>query len=673
MGQLGLVRLLLVSPCAILCAPQLLGQSISDTLENGVDEVVESVLENGTRDVEDSQFAEMLLQLSMTPIDLNSASFSDLLQVPGIDQLLASRIVSYRSEHGFNSVDELSLVEGVDRALLLQTRGFFIVTTNSSRERERKAWSVHYTERTISRLQDQRGFVDGTYVGNTYKIYNRINTNYALDSKFMIEAGGLTEKDPGEKDITDFSSGYLSLSNAEKSLRFIVGDYVVEAGQGLALWRSSGATKGSEVIATVTKNPRGLQPYTSSDENGFLRGGAMQVRWAPVELTLFISRKSVNANLDDQGCISSFDASGLSRTESEKRTKVSSGERLMGINADAWLFKGFRMGARAYTDGFDNEVALSGINGFHGQNTSLESLDFSYASGTVGSFAELAIDHVKSTAAIGGIVLEPVPALDIALVLHSYPQRFVSLHGFGFGGSGSGLQNEKGVYASARLSVFSWLTVSTYFDQFATIGASAMSLLPTNGSEFLNVIQLQTSEQSSFQFQVKQKNQADEESLSDEFTRSNAVIGRKTQTNFRASFEWSPSSVIRWKTRIENVRVGYSRAGNVVTGYMVYQDVRLRPRTRLSIDGRVVVFDTDSYDPRIYEFESELHGTFVNPALSGKGIRMYVLTRYEIGACEFSIKYSSTIKPGMKSLGTGTNEIQGDIDDQLSFQIDVNI
>lgn len=673
MGKLGSKRVLQAFVCGLVFGSHMFSQTIPDTLENDIEEVVESALENGTRDVEDSQFAEKLIQLSETPIDLNVSTASDLQQVPGIDAMLASRIVSFRTEHGFSSVDELLHVEGMDHTLFLQIRGFLVVKKQSISQDAAEGVSVRYTERTIRRLQDQRGFLDGTYSGNPYKIYNRIKGRYILNSEFSLEAGWLSEKDQGEKNIADFSSGFLSVSNTTKSLRCIVGDYVVEAGQGLALWRSTGTTKGSEVISTITKNPRGLQPYASSDENGFLRGAAIQARLGGVVVTGFMSRRAINANLNDQGSISSFDASGLFRTQSELQAKSSSSERVMGVNAEGRLFDGFRMGIRAYTTNFDHLVALSGINGFHGRNASVESIDFSYASSAFGTFAEVAVDRAKSTAVISGIVLEPISALDVALVFHYYPQRFVSLHGFGFGESGSKLQNEKGVYTSARLPLFSWLVVSAYYDQFATVGASTLSLLPTDGNEFLSVVCLQSGENSSFEFQVKQKSQADQEILFDSFSRSTTAVGRRIQANYRASFEWNPSTVVRWRTRMERVRVEYSLAGPAATGFLFYQDMRLRPKTRLSIDGRVVVFDTDSYDSRIYEYESELHGTFVNPALFGKGIRMYVLTRYETGIFEISVKYSTTLKPGMKSLGSGTNEIQGDTDNQLSLQIDVTI
>ncbi len=670
MGPLGLIRRWALAVLGPVFALQAAGQGIPDTIRHDVEEAVESALENSTRDVEDSQYADALMQLSTTLIDLNSASESEFRQIPGIDAMLASRMVTYRSERGFNSVDDLVYVEGMDRSRFLQVRGFFTVKTKSVNQ---DVPSIHYTGRTIRRLQNQSGFLDGSYSGSQYKIYNRIRTRYPVSSNFSVEAGGLTEKDPGEKNIADFFSGYLSLSNSTRSMRCIVGDFVVEAGQGLAFWRSSGTTKGTEVISSVIKNSRGLQPYASSDENGFLRGAGIQIRLGTLDVTAFLSSKSINANVTQDGSISSLDASGLFRTELEQKAKSSSTERIMGMSLETKLFDGFKMGVRGYSTRFNRRVLLSSINGFQGQQASMSSIDFAYTTANIGSFGEAAMDQARSIAAIGGIILRPAPTLDIALIIHSYPQQFVSLHGFGFGESGGGIQNEGGAYTSARLSLFAWLNISAYYDQFATRGASTTSPLPTNGNEFLAVLQLTSGETSSLQFQVKQRNLADDELSVDTFSRSNSVVGRRVQSNYRGSFEWSPSPIIRWKVRLERVDVHYSIFGSPATGLLFYQDVRLKPRTHLSIDGRVAVFDTDSYDSRIYEYESELHGTFVNPALYGKGIRMYVLTRYDLGSFEVSLKYSTTLKPGTRSQGSGTNEIQGDMDNQLSFQIDVDI
>jgi len=426
------------------------------------------------------------------------------------------------------------------------------------------------------------------------------------------------------------------------------------------------------VIANVMKAPQGIQPYRSSDENGFLRGGALQIRWGIANLAAFVSRKSINARVDSDGNLTSFDLSGLSRNVRERQTRAASGESIVGVQGTLRASPEFRMGLRAYSATFDNQLMLHGLSSLQGRQFWLTSADLAYVSETAGSFAEYAVDQAKSTAAIAGMILQPVPRLNVALVAHSYGARFTNLHGFGFGESGN-VQNERGVYASARVSIFERLAFSTYFDQFESIASNTVSLLPTHGNEYLGALQLICSDRSTIQAELKHKNQANAETVLDEFSRSEGVVGIRTQTNYRITFEWNPTTFFEWKSRYERVRVQYSVDGPAANGMLLYQDFRWRLFRQFSVDCRLVSFDTDSYDSRLYEYESELHGTFSNPALFGKGIHTYLLARYETDWFELSAKFSSTVKPGSKWMGTGANEIAGDTDNQISFQIDVGV
>ena len=663
----------LVSTVLVFWTCDSLSQSSPDSTEDRADEVVEATLESATRDLEDSQFAEELMQLETHPIDLNKATASDLQQIPGVDMTLAMRIVSFRERHPFDTVDDLLQVEGVDAPLFLQIRSFLVVRVGIDDDLAMKRASVRFTQRTITRLQNQRGYVDGEYAGNPLKIYNKLIVQSPFLFGLSVETGGLAEKDPGERTLTDFWSGFVSVTNRDRSVKLILGDYAVEAGQGLSLWRSMTSTKGSDVVAGITRSPRGLRPYTSSDENGFLRGGGIEVRWNGIDATVFVSRRRINATVNEQGAIASFDASGLFRTQTEIQKKSIASEEISGMNVDFRVTEGLRSGIRGYTAKFDRLVDGAGASGFRGRNAAVGSVDFSYGSQHVASFGEVAVDHLKSVACIGGVVLKPVQSLDVALVLRSYPIGFVSLHGYGFGESGGHPENEKGVYASVRVVPFSWLAVSTYFDQFATLGASQISLLPVHGSEFFALLQIEPDRKTTVLCQMGQKDKAVREYFVDPFLRQNPVVGKRMQNSYRVTFEWRPSPVVRWKTRIERVDVRYTVAGGPGKGILLYQDLRIRPAKGLTVDGRVVVFDTDSYDSRVYEFESELRGTFANPALYGKGVRMYVLGRYRWTLVEFSAKYSTTLRPAMRALGSGGNEIAGDLDNQISVQLEVRV
>ena len=54
-------------------------------------------------------------------LDINTASKSQLMELPGIGEIMADRIIAYRAEHGdFSSIDGLLEVEGIGEKKLQQ-------------------------------------------------------------------------------------------------------------------------------------------------------------------------------------------------------------------------------------------------------------------------------------------------------------------------------------------------------------------------------------------------------------------------------------------------------------------------------------------------------------------------------------------------------------------------
>jgi comEA protein len=57
------------------------------------------------------------------PVDLNDATATELIALPGIGPAMAGRILAYRKEHGrFASVDDLDRVRGIGPATLRRLR-----------------------------------------------------------------------------------------------------------------------------------------------------------------------------------------------------------------------------------------------------------------------------------------------------------------------------------------------------------------------------------------------------------------------------------------------------------------------------------------------------------------------------------------------------------------------
>jgi comEA protein len=60
---------------------------------------------------------------ALRPVDLNDATATELVALPGIGPAMAGRILAYRKEHGrFASVDDLDRVRGIGPATLRRLR-----------------------------------------------------------------------------------------------------------------------------------------------------------------------------------------------------------------------------------------------------------------------------------------------------------------------------------------------------------------------------------------------------------------------------------------------------------------------------------------------------------------------------------------------------------------------
>lgn len=69
------------------------------------------------------QIAQFVKKLT-EPIDLNTATLDELIDLPGIGPVLARRIIEYRQAHGgFQAVEELLKIRGIGPKRLEHIRG----------------------------------------------------------------------------------------------------------------------------------------------------------------------------------------------------------------------------------------------------------------------------------------------------------------------------------------------------------------------------------------------------------------------------------------------------------------------------------------------------------------------------------------------------------------------
>ncbi|MFC2113514.1 hypothetical protein ACFLTA_09625 [Bacteroidota bacterium] len=72
------------------------------------------------------------------------------------------------------------------------------------------------------------------------------------------------------------------------------------------------------------------------------------------------------------------------------------------------------------------------------------------------------------------------------------------------------------------------------------------------------------------------------------------------------------------------------------------------------------MFDTETYNSRIYTYEHDVLYAFAIPSWYGRGIRTYLNTRWQIGRhVDLWFKYALSWYPDRETISSGLNEIQG--------------
>ncbi len=641
-----------------------------DTLQIDSQELIESLIDESQEDVNDEQLLQIFEDLQNSPVNLNSAALQDLLQIPFLDLSSANYIIEHRNKFGyFFSVNELFAIKNLDNELTKKLLPFFTVsketvsTNNKQIQQSKSFWNdtfINLRSRFIQDLQPRKGFLNNRYEGSRFKNYNRLQLYYGSHYRIHI----LTEKDPGENRLTDFYSFNFSAKNLSFFNSIIIGDYLIEFGQGLALWRPYGFSKGGDAILPLMKKDRNIIPYNSADENQFFRGITASFDYKYFQFTSFYSQNYFDASIDSTtNEITSMPLDGFHRTESELLRKNSATKIFYGGRIDYVIPDNLSLGFLLTKSFFNYQIATSGIGNRKGKVFNHYSLSYKYFHSKFTIFGETAFDGI-SFATINGLIFSAGRDLSFATLFRSYSKGYTGLHSLGFGES-SGTKNETGIYSGIR-----WKTkiglFNIYFDLFKFPAATFSNPLPTQGKEFL--IDHSYKPVRTIETRLRYKNEKKE--LSALLNSENQILLRDRK-QFRFEILYDISKVLRLRNRIEINSFKIDDAEINENGFLFYTDLRYIPNNKFIIQGRIIFFRTDSYNSRIYEYENDLSGIMTNLAMFGEGVRWYLLVKYSYKKTTFGIKYSETFKPKEKTMSSGDNEIMNNIDNRVSIQFDI--
>ena len=651
-------------------------QETCDTLRSlGVD-MRSRVAESASESIDISPLLDNLRRLEEDPLDISHASAADLQQIPGVSAQAAFRIVSYRKSHSIERTEDLSNIRGIEPELKEALEPYVSFSGIASRTKSYPTLSVRI--RMTRKLSQNPASEDGRYVGTPEKVYNRISGRLSLSAESQrskgsdeglsgssVSFGLLTSKDPGEKNYADLVRGQLVVNIPGYFTRLVLGDYLVDGGQGLVFWRPTGFSKGGEATSGVARNGTGVWPSLSTGQSMTFRGIGVNIQPQGVGLHLFYSNKLFDATADSAGAVTHISSDDLHRTESELAKRDRLREKTMGARMTLDLGKGVKLGMSGFSSEFDKMVSLSGPFGFRGNLTSAFGLDGLYTDGSVSAFAEIAQDHSRARAAVAGLSVKLRADLTIAFLLRSYSKSYNNFHSSGFSESGDGCKNESGIYTGLTFRPTPWLKIAAYVDQFTFPWRTFGSLMTSQGHEYYCGVDLGIRANLGIEFQIRQKNKAEANASFDVAEKNQ--IGRlsRGRHTYRAMLRFEPTRSLRWRNCIAIAIVGLEHESVQERGMLFFQDLTADLGPDLSVSVRAVAFHTDSFGSRVYEYEADLPGAYSSPALFEKGFRFYILGRYHWGrTLALAAKYSQTSKEKSSEGSAG-------VDNQLSVQLDL--
>ena len=524
------------------------------------------------------------------------------------------------------------------------------------------------------------------YRGNSSKYYTRYRYTY----KTNISIGFTGEKDAGEQFFRgaqkygfDFYSAHLFFKGGKYLKSFALGDYQIQIGQGLNMWSSYAFGKTSD-ISTMKRNAIPIRPYTSVDESRFLRGGAILLGYSNFSGLFFASSKKIDASIvadstiDDLEFISTVNLSGLHRTNSEIEKMNGFRENQLGTNLK-FHSPNFDVGLSAVYQGYDKPLIKGNRSyesyDFQGKHNVVSSLDYAGQYRNWSYFGEFAKNYYKigdSTAGgiayVNGLFLSLGTSASVGLLHRNYAQNYHSFYNAGFS-EGSSTNNEKGLYSGLKLKLSKSINTIGYIDIFQFPWMKFLVDSPSDGHEYLFQINYKPSKTFQIYFRFKEQYKMKNSTLSDG---SITEVEGIRQRNWRINLSYSLNEFFTFKTRLEEVNI-YRKSRGLEQGMIFTNDFLYKPKSSpIDLTLRYAVFNTDSYDTRIYSYENNALYVFAVPAYYFKGSRAYFLIRYSAGFADLWLRYGVFIYNDRSSIGSGAELINGPMKSDLTIQVRFN-
>ena len=633
---------------------------------------------------------EHLNELAQQPLDVNTVTQEELMQIPGLDQNQINDILEYIHRYGrMRSIEELAMIESIDLNLRNYLECFLVAEDEAAkpwyakgrlRQSLRKVrQSLVTTARvpTYYRAGDQRApshtymgdnRYAGKYLGDPVSHSLRYSLRMGENVTFNLSGG----KSAGEPFFGEHNRwGYdryafnLRVTHVGRFSQIILGHFRGQFGLGLVL--NNNFTLGKQgMLAAVGRRLTAFSPHSSVSDSKHFQGAAAMVSLSDrIQMAAFFSYRKIDATLNADSTISTIltSARNYHRTALEMGKKNNSAmmttgthlsyeRRRWGVGVSAiysWLNR--EINPTYSKTGKQNPSQLYRQHYPRGKCFWNFSADYHYRWRELRLNGETAIDKDFHLATINSITWrtslrtpwrtprhspehtpERTPTtLTLMAVQRYYTYQYNALFGSSFSDGGS-VKNESGLYIGARWDITPSIVIEGYTD--IAYFPWYKYLVSSSSYSWDNSITGTWNKNSSWSFSLRYriKMKQCDKTTKNETNEKKGTEGTKekallTKYDHRLRL-LAIYNKEKWslRTQVEGCSLSFDET---TKGYIIAQSASYKPTSTLEIYANAAWFNTDDYDSRLYSYERGVRYSFGSTSYYGKGIHAALMLKYK--------------------------------------------
>ncbi len=590
-------------------------------------EDIYSFLTETNNQIDFEELSTDLLELAEHPININTATESDLQRLRFLSPEQIDDILLYVYRQPMHSLYELQLIPSLQtyeiRDLLPFLRADDPIDDKPFYWKEIWHYGTHEIDLRADFRNIENNLPDPFYNSMKYKF------NYQNRIQFGITA----DHDVGEPWWHtagtygyDFYSGYCQLQDVGHFQTLVLGDFRAAFGQGLVLNTNRRFGGKTSLVINAGMPQEGLKRYASTSEADFFRGAGATIDCTHgLTFSAFYSARKIDGYVEN-GVFPTIQSTGNHRTEHELSGKRAVWQQVVGANL-TWKYKHWKIGVTATEnilgDTLRPRLNYYNANYFTGTRQFAAGLNYYYHYQRISIFGEVATaQNIHwGWAALTGIRFHPIAKIGLVAIHRYFSPTFDNMLSNAFA-ENSRNNDENGLYIGAEIKRIPKWRFSVYTDAFRF--AFPKYAIPTPSVGYDAFLQAdfypQETLQMAWKVRAKQK-------------------GAKAKYPLRYNLRWTEAG---WQlntmiegniaTEVLSIESQSSEQPSKLTyGLALAQDIAYTfEKIPITLQGRVVAFHIRDYDNRIYFYETDVLYAYSIPAMYGIGGRFYLNARYKI-------------------------------------------